>query len=105
MWPASSRGGVEQVVAADDVPADVAVGAQGKAFLISRSRSTVRLRVAEPGARFGPWRTLFSSGTARVVDAAVAPDGTGVIVLQSHRRVQVASFSADFSRGSRVVVA
>ena len=104
IWPPVVHAGTEQVVAADDIRADVAVDAHGTAFLVSRTRSSVRLRVAAPTARFGPSRTLYSSPTDRAVDAAVAADGTGVIVIQSRRRqfrrVRVAAFSADGSVAS-----
>jgi hypothetical protein len=106
--PASAHAGTGQVVATRDVSADVAVDREGRAFLVSPSVRSVRVRSAAPGALFGPWHKTYSSRTDRAVDAAVAADGSGMIVVQSRRRqdrrVRVVSFSAQGSVGTPVVV-
>jgi hypothetical protein len=105
-FPVTARAATEQVIAARNVGADVGVEGDGRAFLVSpvaphssARLSSVRVRSAAPGALFGPWRTLLHTGRSdRAVDAAVAADGSGVIVLQSdtrpHRRVRVVTFDA-----------
>ena len=104
--PTTARAASEQVVAVRDVGADVTVDDAGRAFLVSpsardgaQSGSSVRVRSAAPGAAFGAPRTLMrSSRTDRAVDAGLADDGSGVIVVQrtrrSHRRVLAAGFDA-----------
>jgi hypothetical protein len=101
---ATARAATVQVVAGRDVGADVAVDHDGRAFLVSPSArrnsgtfSVVRARSAAPGAVFGPSRTLMrSSSSDRAVDAGIAADGSGVIVVQSvrrrHHRVRVRTF-------------
>jgi len=115
-FPATARAATEQVIAARDVGADVGVDDDGRAFLVSpvaphysARLSSVRVRSAAPGALFGPWRTLMhSSRSDRAVDAAVAADGSGVIVVQSgprpHRRVRVVTFDGQGRVGRGVVV-
>jgi hypothetical protein len=114
--PATARAATEQVIAARDIGVDVAVDGEGRAFLVSPSArrysgrlSSVRVRSAAPGALLGPSRTLMhSSRTDRAVDAAVAADGSGVIVVQSgrrpYRRVRVVTFSAQGQVGIPVAV-
>ena len=107
-WPATVHATTEQVVAARGISADVAVDGEGRAFLVSPSARSVRVRSAAPGALLGPWRKLYSSRTDRAVDAAVAADGSGMIVVQSRRRqdrrVRVATFSVQGSVGTPFVV-
>ena len=69
---------------------DMAVDHDGTAFLVSASRSAVRVRSAAPGAAFAPVATLRN----RAVDTAVASDGSGAIVVQSGRSVRVVRFDA-----------
>ena len=76
---------------------DMAVDHDGRAFLVSASRSAVRLRSAAPGAAFAPGLTL----RVRAVDAAVASDGSGAIVVQSGRRVRESSRSTPEARSGR----
>jgi hypothetical protein len=114
--PGSAHAATVQVIAARDIGADVAVGRDGRAFVVTPSArpdsgtlSSVRRRSALPGAAFGPSRALMrSSGADRPVDAGVAADGSGVIVVQSvrgHRRsVRVAVFSARGQVGRSVAV-
>jgi hypothetical protein len=104
--PASAHAATAQVIGARDTGADIAVDARGRAFLVSPSTERdreplvpVRVRSAAPGALFGPSRTLMRSRrTERAVDAGVAADGSGVIVVQSlraaYRRVRVVTFDA-----------
>jgi hypothetical protein len=113
--PATARAATEQVVARD-IGADVAVDGAGRAFLVSPSArqrsgtfSSVRARSAPPGAAFGPSRMLMRSSRAdRAVDAGVAADGSGVIVVQSvrrpYRRVRVVTFGARGRVGTPVTV-
>jgi hypothetical protein len=84
----------------------LAVDGSGRAFVVtpsaadrSASFSSVRLRAAAPGARFGPWRTVLRAGRGeRVMDAGVAADGSGVAFLQTRgrpgRAVRVVAFGA-----------
>ena len=80
-----------QVIAPRDVAARLAVGPDGRAFVVSPSArpdsnalSPIRRRAARPGAAFGPSRALMRSAAgARPVDAGVAADGSGVIVVQA----------------------
>jgi hypothetical protein len=92
-----------QVIAPRDVSAAVAVGRDGRAFVVSPSArpdlgtfSPVRRRSAAPGAAFGPSRVLLRANAGgRPVDAGVAADGSGVVVLQRARTVRAAAFGAD----------
>jgi hypothetical protein len=99
--PAGAAGA--QVVAPRAVGADLAVAPDGRAFLVSPSARpravarAARIRAALPGARFGPSRALMrTSAGDRVVDAGVAADGSGLIVVQrvrvGHRGVRVVAF-------------
>jgi hypothetical protein len=102
--PVNERAAADQVIASRDVGAHVAVADDGSAFVVSPSagrdpgrRSVVRARRAAPGETFGPSRILMRSSRAdRAVDAGVAADGSGVIIVQSlrraHRRVRVVAF-------------
>ncbi len=100
--PVPARAASGQVIAPRAVGAHLAVARDGRAFLVSPSaapgavaRSPARIRAALPGARFGPSRALMRTSAAdRVVDAGVAADGSGVIVVQRTRAGQ---------RGVRVV--
>jgi len=91
------------VIAPRDVSGAVAVGPDGRAFVISPSArpdsgtlSPVRRRTAAPGAAFGPSRVLLRANAgARPVDAGVAADGSGVVVLQRARNVRAAAFASD----------
>ena len=97
-WPATARAETPAAV-------DMAVDHDGRAFLVSASRSAVRLRSAAPGAVFAPGATLIrSTQTDRVVDTAVASDGSGAIVVQSGRRVGVVTFDARGQVGAPSVV-
>ena len=59
----------------------------------SRALSSIRRRAARPGAAFGPSRALMRSAAgARLVDAGVAADGSGVIVVQARRSVRAVAF-------------
>jgi hypothetical protein len=92
-----------QVIAPRDVSAAVAVGRDGRAFVVSPSArpdsgnlSPVRRRFAAPGAAFGPSRVLVRANAGgRPVDAGVAADGSGIVVLQRARTVRAAAFGAD----------
>jgi hypothetical protein len=104
---ASPADAATQVVAPRAAAADLAVDGAGRAFLVTLP--AVRERSAAPGARFGPPRTLMRpSRTERVVDAGVAGDGSGVIVVQvvrpRHRRVRVVSFDARGRLGAPVTL-
>lgn len=100
---AASPAPAAQVVAPRDVSAAVAVGRDGRAFVVSPSArpdlgtlSAVRRRSAAPGAAFGPSRLLLrANADGRPVDAGVAADGSGVVVLQRARSVRAAAFGAD----------
>jgi hypothetical protein len=89
----------EQVVAPRDVAAEIAVDVRGGAFLVSPStrrgaRTPVRARFAAPGERFGPPRTVMPHRRRdRVMDAGVAADGSGLIVVQRGSRVRVVTFA------------
>jgi hypothetical protein len=82
-----------QVLAPRDVPAALAVARDGRAFVVSPvaqpdsgTLPAVRRRSASPGGAFGRSRVLIRSrGGDRAVDAGVAADGSGVIVVQSAR--------------------
>jgi hypothetical protein len=113
--PAPARAATEQVIAARDAAASVAVDDRGRAFVVTpsaprklRALSTVRARSAAPGALFGPARTLMRSSRAeRAVAAGVAADGSGVIVVQAQRRsvrrVRVVAFDPRRPGGGRPV--
>ncbi|HEX6621135.1 MAG TPA: hypothetical protein VF024_15845 [Solirubrobacteraceae bacterium] len=83
-----------QVIAPRDVAAALAVGRDGRAFVVSPSARAdkgtlpaVRRRSAPPGAAFGASRVLMRSSPAdRAVDAGVAADGSGLIVVQRRAR-------------------
>src|SRR5829696_2470547 len=90
--PATARAETQQVIAARPAVVDIAVDQDGRAFLVSPTRSAVRLRSAAPGARFAPG--VRFTPTDRAVDAAVAPDGGGAIVVQRGRRVGLITFDA-----------
>lgn len=104
--PATAHAATEQVVATGDIGADVAIDRAGRAFLVSPSTqhysapfSSVRARSAGAGSVFGRSRMLLRSSRAdRAVNAGVAADGSGVIVVQSlrrtDRRVRVVTFGA-----------
>jgi hypothetical protein len=112
--PADAAAG--QVIAARGPGVDVAIDHDGRAFLVSPSTHrfagtlpSVRARSADPGARFGPSRMLLRSDRAdRAVDAGVAADGSGVIVVQSsggpERRVRVVAFGARGRVGRPVTI-
>ena len=93
MLVAAAPSGAAQVIAPRDVAAALAVGRDGRAFVVSPSARpdtgtlpAVRRRSASPGAAFGASRVLMRSSPAdRAVDAGVAADGTGLIVVQSAR--------------------
>ena len=103
--PATARAETQQVIAARSAAVDIAVDYDGRAFLVSLTRSAVRFRSAAPGAVFAPGTTMtHSTHTDRAVDAAVASDGSGVIVVQSGRRVGVATFDARGQIGAPIVV-
>jgi hypothetical protein len=93
--PATAHAATAQVVATGNLGADIAAADDGRVFLVTRAAD---VRVAPPGEVFGPPRRLMSSSrTERMVDAGVAADGRGVLVLQGadrrSRRVRVATFS------------
>jgi hypothetical protein len=114
--PATARAASEQVIGTGDVGADVAVDGAGRAFLVSSSAghdsgtfASVRARSAAPGAAFGAARMLLrSTRTARAVDAGVAGDGSGMIVVERvqgpERGVQVATIGARGAVGDPVTV-
>ena len=91
-----------QVIAPRDVSAAVAVGRDGRAFVVSPSArpdsgtlSPVRRRCAARGSAFGPSRVLLARGRRRAARRRrVAADGSGVIVLQRGRSVRTAAFAA-----------
>ena len=96
-----------QVIAPRDVAARLAVGPDGRAFVVSPSArpdshalSSIHRRTARPGAAFGPSRALMGSAAgARPVDAGVAADGSGVIIVQAHRSVRAVAFGAGGALG------
>jgi hypothetical protein len=114
--PAPAHAASTQVISPRDVGADLAVGRDGRAFVVSPSArpnsgtlSPVRRRSARPGAAFGPSRALVRSRAIdRPMDAGVAADGSGVIVLQSvhrgERRVRVVAFGAGGDVGAPVAL-
>jgi hypothetical protein len=89
-----------QVIAPRDVSAALAVAGDGRAFVVSPSArpdsgtlGAVRRRSASPGAAFGASQRLMPSGAAdRAVDAGVAADGSGLIVVQNRRSVRAVAF-------------
>jgi hypothetical protein len=93
--PATAHGASVQVVAHRDIGVDLTVARGGRAYLVSRSDSSVRSRSAAPGRAFGPWRTLMRAGDAeRAVSAGIAANGSSVMVLEGGRRLRVLSFGA-----------
>ena len=114
--PVTAWGAAGQVITTRDVGASVAVGAAGRAFVVtpsgrrdSRALVSVQARFAAPGTAFGRPRTLMrSTRSARAVDAGVAADGSGVIVVQGlrgrHRSVRVATFDARGRVGRPVAI-
>jgi hypothetical protein len=111
---AAAPAGAAQVIAPRDVAGALAVGRDGRAFVVSPSAQpdagplgTVRLRSASPGRAFGRSRALMrSSATDHAVDAGVAADGRGVIVVQrvrgERRSVRAVAFGAHGSLGRPV---
>jgi hypothetical protein len=103
---ADARAATQQVAAAGDAGAAIAVGADGRAFLVTPGArrapagpARVRARSAAPGARFGAPRTVLRSRRGeRAAGAGVAADGRGVIVVQrirgTRRRVRAIAFGA-----------
>jgi len=114
--PAVSLAASPQRVAAGAVPGELAVGDDGRAFLVTTERAgvaggggAVRLRTAAPAAGFGPARTLMRRGPGvRGMRAGVAADGTGVIALQTEhgtrREVRAAAFGARGRVGRPVTI-
>jgi hypothetical protein len=99
--PAAAR---EQVLGSAG-SASLAVSGDGRAFLVSPVASDrsatlpwVGVRSAAPGAAFGGERVVMRSGPVwRAVDAGVAADGSGIVVVQqagAERRVGAARFGA-----------
>jgi len=107
---ADARAATQQVAAAGDAGAAVAVGADGRAFLVtpgarraSAGPSRVRARSAAPGARFGRPRTLLRSRRGeRAAGAGVAADGRGVIVVQRIRGTRRSVRAIAFGPGGRL---
>ena len=101
-----------QVIAPRDVAAALAVRADGRAFVVSPSArpdsgtlSGVRRRSALPGAAFGRSRALMrSTAGAHPVDAGVAADGSGVIVLQRTRSVLAVAFGPHGTVGTPIAL-
>src|SRR4051794_41309773 len=99
---AAAPAGAAQIIAPRDVSAALAVARDGRAFVVSPSArpdsgtlAGVRRRSAAPSAAFGPSRTLLRSSAAnRAVDAGVAADGSGLVVVQSRRGVRAVAFDA-----------
>jgi hypothetical protein len=97
---AAAPAGAAQVIAPRDVSAALAVARDGRAFVVSPSARPdsgtlpgVRRRSAPPSAAFGPSRALMrSSAVNRAVDAGVAADGSGLVVVQSRRSVRAVAF-------------
>jgi hypothetical protein len=106
----------QQFTAAGGFGADLAVGDDGRAFLVTlgvqrdRGRSvSVRVRSAAAGAGFGAALRLGRFGALRRdVRAGIAGDGSGVIavraVRRTHRRVEVLRFDARGRVGRAVTV-
>jgi hypothetical protein len=99
---AAAPAGAAQVIAPRDVAAALAVARDGRAYVVSPSARAdsgtlrgVRRRSASPGAAFGASRALMRSSAAdRAVDAGVAADGSGLIVVQRARNVRAVAFGA-----------
>jgi hypothetical protein len=97
---AAAPANAAQVLAPRDVSAALAVARDGRAFVVSPSARSdsgtlpgVRRRTASPGGAFGVSRVLMrSSAVDLAVDAGVAADGSGLIVVQSRRRVRAVAF-------------
>ena len=95
-----------QALGRADRGAGVAVGDGGRAYLVSAGGRLARLRSADPGARFGPPRVLVRAGGGdRPVDAGVAADGSGVIVVQRARGARRSVRAARFRPGGRLATA
>jgi hypothetical protein len=97
---AAAPAGAAQVITPRDVSAALAVARDGRAFVVSPSARAdsgtlpgVRRRSAAPGAAFGASQVLMrSSGADRAVDAGVAADGSGLVVVQTRRGVRAVAF-------------
>jgi len=113
---AASLARSQQFIPAGDIGADLAVGDDGRAFLVTldawrdQGRSVVlRRRSAGPGAGFEPAVTLTRfQALRRDVQAGIAADGSGVIALRAvhgtHRRVEALRFDARGRVGRAVTV-
>jgi hypothetical protein len=99
---AAAPAGAAQVIAPRGVSAALAVARDGRAFVVSPSARAdsgtlrgVRRRSASPGGAFGASRVLTrTSGADRAVDAGVAADGSGLVVVQSRRSVRAVAFDS-----------
>jgi hypothetical protein len=99
---AAAPANAAQVIAPRDVAANLAVASDGRAFVVSPSARAdsgtlrgVRRRSASPGAAFGASQALMRPSAAdRAVDAGVAADGSGLIVVQRARSVRAVAFGA-----------
>jgi hypothetical protein len=81
------------VLAASANAQQLAVDGSGRAFAVRTTASTVWVRSAAPGERFGAWRTVVRAGRdERVMDAGVAASGSGVAVLEDETTVRMMSF-------------
>ena len=97
---AAAPAGAAPVIAPRDVSAALAVAGDGRAFVVSPSARPdsgtlpgVRRRSASPGHAFGASRVVMrSSAVDRAVDAGVAADGSGLVVVQSRRSVRAVAF-------------
>jgi hypothetical protein len=103
---APTEAAVPQALAGFHRGAEIAVGEDGGAFLVDAGGRVARLRSADPGARFRPPRALVRAGGGdRPVDAGVAADGSGVIVVQRDRGARRSVRVARFRRGGRPAMA
>jgi hypothetical protein len=92
-----------QVIAPRDVSAALAVASDGRAYVVSPSARAdsgalrgVRRRSAAPGGAFGASRVLMRPlAPDRAVDAGVAADGSGLIVVQRARSIGAVAFGAN----------
>jgi hypothetical protein len=80
--PAVVQAATEQLVAARDVPASMAVDDAGRAVLATGAR----VRSAPPGSRFGRARTVMRPGPACVLDVGIAADGSGLVFVEGPGR-------------------
>jgi hypothetical protein len=106
LLPAAACAAVESLAAPGAARADLAVGDDGRAFLVytgargvPSGRAAVLARSAAPAAGFGPVRVLMRRGPGvRAMRAGVAADGSGMIALQTvrgtRREVRAAMFGA-----------